>query len=437
LGVLTSGALALASSCSSEDRQFKNETTGSTTGTGGAAGGATTSSGTGGAGGSGSGGAGGGLPPPTVDCSPPSGAEAPLQLTQVAGGLDLPILVKSAPGDPSRLFVVSQQGRILVIRDGTLLPEPFLDIDALVPDISGNNERGLLGLAFHPHYAQNGRFFVHYTDTNTSPGDAMIAEYNRGANPDQADPTQVALLLTQVDAESNHNGGSIEFSPQDGFLYIGFGDGGGAGDLHGTIGNGQDLSTLLGKILRIDVSSLPYKIPSGNMSGAGVRPEIWDYGLRNPYRFSFDACNGDLYIGDVGQNAYEEIDIEPAGQGNKNYGWRLMEGMHCYNPSDCDMSGLTMPVVEYPHGQGCSVTGGYVYRGKAIPWLRGVYFYGDFCSGRIWTLRYQNGMAIEVVDRTPDLESQDLDISSFGQDYDGEVYVVDRTGGRIFRVDPR
>jgi glucose/arabinose dehydrogenase len=317
-----------------------------------------------------------------------------------------------------------------------LLPEPFLNIDDLVKNISGNDERGLLGMAFHPNYAQNGRFFVHYTDTNTSPGDTTIAEFARGASPDQANPTPVAIVLTQPQPEGNHNGGSIEFSPADGMLYIGLGDGGGAGDQHGQIGNGQNLDTLLGKILRIDVTALPYTIPPGNMTGAGVRPEIWDYGVRNPYRFSFDACNGDLYIGDVGQNVWEEIDIAPAGQGNKNWGWRLTEGMHCFNPQNCDMTGLSMPAIEYDHGLGSSVTGGYVYRGTAIPWLRGTYFYGDFESGRIWTLRFQNGMVADAVDRTGDLQSQNLGIAGFGQDYAGEVYVVDRGGGRLFRIDP-
>ena len=438
LGVLSAGVSALASACSGDDSNGTTAATGpgggGPTGTGGSGGGTTTTTGAGGAGG-GAGGAGGGSAEASVDCSPASGAEAPLKLTPIANGIELPVLAKSAPGDPTRLFVVSQQGRIHVIRDGVLLPEPFLDIDPLVTDITANNERGLLGLAFHPDYQQNGRFFVHYTNADTSPGDTMIVEFHRGADADSADPTPVATVLQQVQPQSNHNGGSIEFSPMDGLLYIGLGDGGGAGDQHGTIGNGQDLNTVLGKILRLDVSSLPYTIPPGNMTGADVRPEIWDYGMRNPYRFSFDACTGDLYMGDVGQGEWEEIDIEPAGQGNKNYGWRLMEGTHCFNPVDCDMNGLAMPVVEYDHSEGCSVTGGYVYRGTAIPWLRGAYLYGDFCSGRIWTLRYENGAVSEVVERTEDLESQDIAISSFGQDHTGEVYVLDRSAGVVFRVE--
>jgi glucose/arabinose dehydrogenase len=184
------------------------------------------------------------------------------------------------------------------------------------------------------------------------------------------------------------------------------------------------------------VTRLPYTIPPGNMTGPGVLGEIWDVGMRNPWRFSFDACLGDLYIGDVGLGSWEEIDVEPAGQGGKNYGWPLMEGMHCHIPPDCDMTGLTLPVAEHDHTQGCSVTGGHVYRGIAIPWLRGAYLYSDYCGGKIWALRYENGMASPPVDLTADLQSLGLYVSSFGQDYDGEVYVVDRLGGRVFRIDP-
>jgi glucose/arabinose dehydrogenase len=433
------GAGVLMSACS--DDSSNSSTTGATTstgtGTGGSptggggntgSGGNTTSSGTAG------GGTGGGLPQPTVDCSPPRGAEGPLKLTVVASGIDRPLLVKNAPGDPSRLFVVSQNGRIFLIKDGVLQQTPFLDIDDLVPNVSGGDERGLLGLAFHPNYQQNGRFFVHYSDTNT--GDTRIAEFRRGANDDTADPVMVGMILTQDQPQVNHNGGSIEFSPVDGFLYIGLGDGGGANDQHGTIGNGQDTGTLLGKILRIDVSTTPYSIPQGNLTGAGVLPEIWDYGMRNPYRFSFDACTADLYIGDVGQGAWEEIDVEPAGQGNLNYGWRVMEGTHCFNPAqNCDQTGKTLPVAEYSHNtDGCSVTGGYVYRGTAIPWLRGAYFYGDYCSGNIWTLRYEGGVASAPVKRTQDLGSQDLPIVGFGQDYAGEVYVT-TLDGNVYRID--
>jgi glucose/arabinose dehydrogenase len=424
-GALLFGTGVLVSACSDDS---SNSSTGTSAGTSTGTGGSTTSSGTGGAGGTG-----GGAPVP-IDCSPPSGAEAPLKLTQIAGGLNRPLLAKSAPGDPSRLFIVSQNGRIFLIKNGVLQQAPFLDIDDLVPNVSGANERGLLGLAFHPDYPQNGRFFVHFTDTDN--GDARIVEFKRGADADAADPTPVATVLTQADDESNHNGGSIEFSPIDGLLYIGLGDGGGGGDQHGPDGNGQNLQTLFGKILRIDVTSIPYTIPPGNLPGG--LPEIWDYGLRNPYRFSFDACGGDLYIGDVGQGAWEEIDVEPAGQGNKNYGWRVMEGTHCYNPAqDCDPTGKTLPVAEYSHNnptEGCSVTGGYVYRGTAIPWLRGSYFYGDYCTGNIWTLRYEGGVASAPVNRTQDLGSAGFPVVGFGQDHAGEVYVT-TLNGNVYRID--
>ena len=430
-GALVMGAGALASACSDDESA---DPTGTTT-----SGGGSTTTGEGGAGGlgggttTGTGGAGGAPPQPTVDCSAPSGAEGTLQRTDVVTGLSRPLLAKGAPGDLTRLFVLAQNGQILIIKDGVLQPTPFLDISALSTQVSGNDERGFLGFAFHPGYQQNGRFFVHYTDIGS--GDTRIAEYRRGADADTADPTMVSMVLMQDQPQSNHNGGSIEFSPVDGFLYIGLGDGGGSNDQHGSIGNGQDTNTLLGKILRLDVSTTPYSIPDGNLTGAGVLPEIWDHGLRNPYRLSFDACNGDLYIADVGQNEWEEINIEPAGQGRKNYGWRLMEGTHCFNPGDnCDPGGVTtLPVAEYPHAQGCSVTGGYVYRGSAIPWLRGTYFYGDFCSGRIWTLKYENGQASVPVERTAELQSGDLALVGFGQDSAGEVYIVD-IAGTISRI---
>ncbi|WP_437751342.1 PQQ-dependent sugar dehydrogenase [Sorangium sp. So ce1389] len=399
----------------------------------------------GGGGGAESGGGGsGGTPAALFSCSPPSedDEEGPLKLTPVVSGLQFPLLVKSAPGDPARLFIVTQPGRILVLDEGAAAPTTFLDIQELVMFTGGNGERGLLGLAFHPDYEDNGRFFVHYSDKVTG-GDTRVVEFKRGERPDVADPTPVATFLEQVQPQRNHNGGSLEFSPVDGFLYLGLGDGGSSNDRgpgHADIGNGQDLTTLLGKVLRFDVSTHPYSIPEGNMTGEGVRPEIWDHGLRNPYRFSFDACTGDLYIADVGQGLWEEIDIEPAGQGRKNYGWRLMEGAHCFTPAkDCDPQGLTtLPAAEYAHAgsviEDCSVTGGYVYRGSRIPWLRGSYFYGDFCSGRVWTLRYEGGAASTPVDRTDDLGSFGFSISSFGQDGAGEVYVVDFSG-TVYRVD--
>ncbi|XXY50649.1 PQQ-dependent sugar dehydrogenase [Sorangium sp. So ce269] len=406
---------------------------------------ASSGDGVGGSGGGESGGGGsGGTPAARLSCSPPNedDEEGPLKLTPVVSGLQFPLLVKSAPGDPARLFIVTQPGRILVLDEGAAEPTTFLDIQELVMFTGGTGERGLLGLAFHPDYENNGRFFVHYSDKVTA-GDTRVVEFKRGERPDVADPTPVATYLEQAQPQRNHNGGSLEFSPVDGFLYLGLGDGGSGNDRgpgHSDIGNGQDLTTLLGKVLRFDVSTHPYGIPEGNMTGEGVRPEIWDYGLRNPYRFSFDACTGDLYIADVGQGLWEEIDIEPAGQGRKNYGWRLMEGAHCFTPAEgCDPQGLiSLPAAEYAHAgrviEDCSVTGGYVYRGSRIPWLRGSYFYGDFCSGRIWTLRYEGGAASTPVDRTDDLGSFGFSISSFGQDGAGEVYVVDFSG-TVYRVD--
>ncbi|WP_437901568.1 PQQ-dependent sugar dehydrogenase [Sorangium sp. So ce124] len=393
-------------------------------------------------GGSAAGGSGGGEPAEGFSCAPPSEDEGVLKLATVVSGLDHPLLVKSAPGDPTRLFILTQPGQILVLDDGAAEPKVFLDIRDRVL-FNDNGERGLLGLAFHPDYEAGGRFFVHYTDKATG-GNARVVEFARGERPDVASPDPVATYLEVVDLHRNHNGGSLEFSPIDGFLYLGLGDGGDnndAGPNHADIGNGQALTTLLGKILRLDVSTHPYGIPEGNMTGEGVLPEIWDYGLRNPYRFSFDACTGDLYIADVGQRLWEEIDIEPAGQGRKNYGWRRMEGAHCFIPAEsCDLDGtITLPAAEYGHAgqviEDCSVTGGYVYRGSRIPWLRGSYFYGDYCSGRVWTLTYEGGVATAPVDRTDDLGSFGFRIASFGQDGAGEVYVVD-LGGTVYRIDP-
>ena len=432
------------------------ETTGSTgSGTGSEAtatgtGGGATSSGTGmGGGTTGAGGATsgtstgtGGMPIPGYDCSAPVGSVPPLKLTQVASEINRPVLLKSAPGDNSRMYVVGQDGKIWIIKDGAVLPTPFLDISADVHQPNAGDERGLLGLAFHPSYEQNGRFFVYYTDNMKNPGDQHVVEHMRSAgDPELAAPGKGKVILDQPDTQANHNGGGMEFSPKDGFLYIGTGDGGGADDKdgnnppqHAATGNGQSLATLFGKLLRIDVDSAsPYAIPAGNMTGQGVKPEIWDYGLRNPWRFSFDACTSDIYIGDVGQNKWEEIDVEPAGQGKKNYGWRAMEANACFDASlGCDLPSYTPPVAAYAHGPHCSVTGGFVYRGKAIPGLRGTYFYGDYCSGKIWTLTWANGIATDPV-LNNDI-SLPKDLVSFGQDNLGEVYVIN-LNGTVFRID--
>jgi glucose/arabinose dehydrogenase len=389
-----------------------------------------------------------------IDCSPKAGAAPSLELTEIANNLERPLYLVPAPGDDDRLFIAGQTGKISILSKGTLVSTPFLDLSSIVFQPINQDERGLLGLAFHPDYAQNGRFFVYYTDKTT--GNQVLAEYARSTDPDVAKPEAVDVLFSEPDSQTNHNGGMLAFGPKDGLLYIGMGDGGGGGDDHGTFGNGQNLATKWGKILRIDVSTTPYKIPSGNITAipsgnpttGTLVPEIWDYGLRNPWRFSFDACTGDLYIGDVGQKLLEEIDVEPAGQGNKNYGWRTMEGDKCFHgvtlPLDdkCDKTGLTLPVVAYPHKDtngddvGCSVTGGYVYRGSAIPALRGTYLYGDYCTGRIWSFVWANGSISSTMDLTDALDSGGISISSFGQDNRGELYLVDLRGS-VYRIDPK
>ncbi len=411
------------------------------TGTGGTAGtgtGGTAGTGTGGtAGTAGTGGSGG---QSLFNCDPPTGSAPALKLTQVENGFDRPLTAKSPDGDTERLFVAEQHaGVIHIVKNGSTLTTPFMDISDRV--ISSGNERGLLAIAFHPGFMQNGRFFVHYTanGTTASSGSTVVSEF--AATGDTADPSTEKVLLTQAQPESNHNGGTIEFGP-DGMLYIGLGDGGGAGDQHGNPGNGQSTDTLLGKILRIDVdgakaSGKEYGIPAGNMTGSGVAPELWAYGLRNPWRSTFDACTGDFYIGDVGQNAWEEIDVQPkSASSGINYGWRVMEGTHCYNPaSGCDQSGKQLPVAEYSHSQGCSVTGGYVYRGSAIPGLRGTYIYADYCSGRFWSFAWSGG-AVTAKDITSEINpgTSVKQITSFGQDANGELYVVSQ-GGTIYRIE--
>jgi glucose/arabinose dehydrogenase len=300
-------------------------------------------------------------------------------LQPVASGLERPVGIANAGDGSGRLFILEQVGRIRIVRDGELLSSPFLDISGRVG--SSASEQGLLGLAFHPGYAENGLFFVNYTDQQ---GDTVVARFSVSADPNRADPASEAQILTLPQPAGNHNGGHLAFGP-DGYLYVGTGDGGGAGDQYG---NGQNGGTLLGAMLRLDVDGAqPYLIPAGNpfVDNPAVRDEIWALGLRNPWRYSFDRLTGDLYIADVGQNQYEEVNYQPAdAPGGLNYGWPIMEGMHCFPADrDCARAGLTQPVVEYQHAQGCSVTGGYVYRGQEFPALTGIYLFGDFCSGRI------------------------------------------------------
>ncbi len=340
-----------------------------------------------------------------------------MQLRPVVTGLDQPVQVVHAGDGSGRLFVVEQAGVIRVLRGGRLIPQPFLDIRQRV--VAGG-EMGLLSVAFHPQYPRNGRLFVNYTAQDGGLR-TVIAEYRVSpGNPDVADPAE-RVLMEIPQPYRNHNGGLSRFGP-DGMLYIGTGDGGSAGD---PLNSGQRLDTLLGKVLRIDVDAgAPYRVPPDNplMGRAGARPEIWAYGLRNPWRFSFDRATGRLFLADVGQNAVEEVNLIERGG---NYGWNIMEGSRCYRAADCDTAGLRMPIAEYAHAEGCSVTGGYVYRSTRVRALVGRYVFGDYCSGRIWTLAESPGARWVMV---PLLESR-MRISSFGEDQDGELYIVDHRGG--------
>jgi len=348
----------------------------------------------------------------------------------VVSGLRSPLDLQSVAGDRERLYVVEQGGRIRVVRGGQLASTAFLDVASR---ISSGGERGLLGLAFHPQFATNRRFFVNYTDPN---GDTHISEF-RATSADAADPSSERTLLVVAQPFANHNGGGLAFG-NDGFLYIGLGDGGSAGD---PLGNGQNLSTALGKMLRIDVDrGQPFAVPSDNpfASRPGAFPAIWAYGLRNPWRFAFDRATGDLYIADVGQNRLEEVDIGFASRhGGENYGWNVMEGEFCFRPANgCDRTGLTLPVLDYDHTEGCSITGGFVYRGCRMPGYAGTFFYGDFCTGLIRSFRYANGQVTEQRDHKATVGRGVIDsVSSFGVDADGEPYVVDYDG-EIYRIVP-
>lgn len=346
-------------------------------------------------------------------------------LQPVVSNLNAPVAIAHAGDD--RLFIVLQAGQIVIWNGTSLLPTPFLDIRPLV--LSGG-ERGLLGLAFHPDYAQNGFFYINYTDRAGS-GDTVIARYTVSADdPNRADPASARTLLTIDQPFSNHNGGQLQFG-RDGYIYIGMGDGGAGGD---PLNNAQNPASLLGKMLRIDVTGGdPYGIPPTNpfVGQPGVRPEIWATGLRNPWRFSFDRITADLWIADVGQGDVEEIDFQPASsRGGENYGWRIKEGSACFNPRSCSSEGLVDPVVEYGHTNGaCSVTGGYVYRGTRTLRLTGVYIYGDYCNGVIWgATRNPNGTVTSRV-----LFDTNLFISTFGEDANGEVYVADHNGA-VYRI---
>lgn len=398
-------------------------------------------------------GSGGALPAPWqflgksgYDCSAAEGEIPALQATLVAEGLEEPMLVTHEPdGAADRLFVVERPGRIRIVEGGTLLEEPFLDITGKVVR-SDSDERGLLGLAFHPNYEENGLFYVHYSDEHdpNDTGDSIIEEYQVSLEPNRADADSARLVLRVEQplhddpSFRNHKGGSIDFG-SDGNLYVGLGDGGGVGDPFAT---GQDVTTLLGKILRIDPTgdgAGQYTLPLDNLKqiSPDAAPEIWDYGLRNPFRFSFDGCTGDFYIGDVGQDSWEEVDIEPLGGGRKNYGWKTTEGTHCYDPADgCDPAGITPPAFEYNHGEGKSITGGAVYRGRSLPGLRGRYVYADYQENKVWSFVYDEatGTVLEPLSHTQDLNNVTR-IVSIANGADGEIYFTSLEG-RIYRLAP-
>ncbi|MCJ7754328.1 MAG: PQQ-dependent sugar dehydrogenase [Thermoanaerobaculales bacterium] len=346
---------------------------------------------------------------------------------KVAGGLTFPVFVDAPPGD-DRLFVVTKDGQIHIVKNGVTLVEPFLDIREVTRN---EGEQGLLGLAFHPEYATNGLFYVHYSDRH---GDTKVFEYRTSSNPDLADLETGRLIFFTTQPASNHNGGMLAFGP-DGYLYIGLGDGGGADDRYG---NGQRPDTVLGALLRLDVDGgdpvggVAYAIPPDNpFVGGGGAAEVWAYGLRNPWRFSFD---GDLlYIGDVGQNRWEEIDVASATDPGINYGWPIMEGTNCFSPSSgCIRDGLRLPVIEFSHGEGCSVTGGYVYRGQTIPELNGRYFYSDYCGGWLRSFIYAAGAATDHQDHTGEVGSL-ANVTSFGTDGFGELYLT-TAGGDVWKL---
>jgi glucose/arabinose dehydrogenase len=349
---------------------------------------------------------------------------------EAMSGLTQPIFIANAGDGSNRLFIVERAGRIRVFKDGNLLAAPFLDIQSIVND--SGSEQGLLALAFHPDYETNRQFYTVHTDQS---GSLVLSRFLSSVSPNLANPnSRVPLLTIPHPTHQNHNGGTLAFGP-DGYLYWSTGDGGGGGD---PFGNAQNLNSLLGKILRLDVDhaapGLNYAVPAGNpfYNLPNRRGEIWAYGLRNPWRISFDRGTGDLFIGDVGQGSREEIDFQPAGSaGGEDYGWRIMEGSLCFNPSaGCDQSGKVLPVAEYSHSQGCSVTGGYIYRGAFYPDMQGRYFYGDFCAGILFSLYDDpvNGWTVTQVADTP------YQISTFGQDEQGELYLTDYGAGTVYQM---
>lgn len=361
-------------------------------------------------------------PPVTVRDAPPDPTR--YTWTLVEGGFDNPLYVTHAGDGSGRLFGVEQLGRIWIIEAGKSYLKPFLDVSNLLPAevFTGvYTERGLLGLAFHPDYRRNGTFFIHHTSRD---GQSVIARYRvKPDNPNEADPASRHVILTVEDPWPDHNGGNIQFGP-DGYLYVGFGDGGNVNEPNY---NSQNPALLLGKLLRLDVNADTYIVPPDNpfVDNPDYRPEIWALGLRNPWRYSFDRATGDLYIADVGQWDREEINFQPAASaGGENYGWSAWEGTRRHQTDVAPLGDVTWPIFEYTHADGCSVTGGYVYRGAALPELRGYYFFGDYCNGRLWTT-YRDR---EGAWQTQLFMETGRTITSFGEDERGELYLVDYKG---------
>jgi glucose/arabinose dehydrogenase len=353
-----------------------------------------------------------------------------LQLQEVLGtgaGLSGPIDLQAPPGD-ARLFIAERRGRLRIVQGGMLLPDPFLDISGRIV-FPYSSEDGLLSFAFHPQYASGQPYvFVHFTDRMNGANDIVVERYEVSMDPNVLLPTGTEVIRIPHPGATNHYGGRVAFGP-DGMLYLSTGDGGGSND---QFDNGQNTATLLGKLLRLDVGALPYTIPADNPTWPGAMPrrENWAIGLRNPFRYSFDVPAGLLYIGDVGQGQREEIDAVPATAAGLNYGWNVMEGTLCF-AGPCPTPGLTLPAHEYDHGPqgGCSITGGYVYRGTAIPELVGRYLYSDYCGGFLRSLRYENGIVTERLQWLTGIGN----VYSFGQDGAGELYIL-TANGRVLRI---